>query len=123
MSDAIRAAKPPAPMITRVIQLFGLAAIGAGAWAISTRDSCEELGCLVWFFGIYVAVWGIVAVLAGIRGPLGFVFLIGAIVLALVGSWVRPLFGLVFLVVLLGLVSASKERLAPYYRRAKEESP
>jgi hypothetical protein len=123
MTETVRGTKPSAPIITRVVQLFGLVAITGGAWAISTRNGCEELGCLAWFLGIYAVAWGLVALLAGVRGPLGMVFLIAAVVLALLGAWIRPLFGIVFLVVLLGLVNVSKEKLAPYYRRAKEEAP
>lgn len=119
MTNAALEPKPPAPLVTRAVQLFGLAAVAAGIWAISTRTNCEELGCLVWFFGLFIAGWGVIALLAGLRGPLGFVFLLGAIVLAMAGSWVKPFYGLIFLAIVLGLVSASKDRLAGYYRRPK----
>ena len=118
MTDALNA-KAPAPIITRVVQGFGIAAIAAGAWGFSTRDDCQELECLVWFYALFVVAWGVVALLAGMRGPLGLAFLIGAVLLAMVGSWVRPLLGIVFLAVLLVLVNASKDRLAGYYRRSK----
>jgi hypothetical protein len=119
MTESGPASKPPAPLVTRVVQLFGLAAVVAGLWAISTRSSCEAFGCLVWFFGLYVLAWGVVALLAGLRGPVGFVFLLGAIVLAMAGAWVKAFYGIIFLVMLLGLVRASKDRLAGYYRRSK----
>lgn len=110
-------AKPPAPLVTRVMQILGVAALGFGGWALATGPGCEELECLVWVLGAYLAAWGLIALLSGIRGPLGLVFLIGAIVLALGISWVEPFYGLIGLLIVGALVSASKERLAPYYRR------
>jgi hypothetical protein len=115
-------AKPPTPLVTRVVQLFGLAAVGFGGWAIASGPGCQELGCLVWVLGIYLALWGVVAWLAGIRGPIGLIFLVGAILMALAASWVEPLYGIVFLGVVSLLIGASKERLAPYYRRRARES-
>jgi hypothetical protein len=119
MTAIPREPKPPAPLVTRAVQLFGVTAVVIGFVAFSSRDNCEGLTCLAWVYGLFVAGWGVVALLSGIRGPVGLVFLIAAIVLAMVGSWVKAFYGIIFLVVLLALVSASKERLAGYYRRSK----
>jgi hypothetical protein len=111
-------AKPPAPLVTRVMQVLGVAAIGLGGWALVDLPDCQELDCLGQLLAWYVGVWGLLALLSGIRGPLGLVFLIGAILTALAVSWVEPFYGLIGLVVIMVLVRASKDRLAGYYRRA-----
>lgn len=111
-------AKPPAPLVTRVMQILGLAAVGLGVWALVEGRDCEGLECLGTLLGAYLGGWGLIAVMSGIRGPLGFVFLIGAILLVLGVSWVEPFYGLIALVVIMVLVRASKDRLAAYYRRA-----
>ncbi|MGH2725633.1 MAG: hypothetical protein ACRDKS_01525, partial [Actinomycetota bacterium] len=109
---------PPAPLVTRVMQILGLTAVAVGVWALVDGRDCEGLECLGNFLAVYLGVWGLFALLAGIRGPFGLVFLIGAILLALGVSWVEPFFGMIGLVVVLVLVRASKDRLAGYYRRA-----
>lgn len=112
--------KPPTPLVTRVMQLFGLAAVANGIWGISTGSDCERLGCsLARYVGVFLTVWGVAALLAGLRGPVGFGFLLGAIVLAMAASWVKAFYGLIFLAIVLGLVRVSKDRLAGYYRRPK----
>ena len=115
-------AKPPAPILTRVMQVLGLGAIAWGGAVILDVRDCEELGCLAGPIGIAAVVWGIVAVLSGLRGPIGLVFLVGALVLTFIVSWVKFLIGVVALVVLMGLTRMSKDRLAPYYRRGPTET-
>jgi hypothetical protein len=123
MTDVAHA-KPPAPLVTRVIQLFGLAALVFGGMILFDARDCEELACLAGPIGIAIMVWGAVALLSGLRGPAGMVFLIGAIVLGLAFTWVKAFYGLIGLLILSMLMTASKDRLAPYYRRLpKPEAP
>jgi hypothetical protein len=116
MTDVAHA-KPPAPLVTRVMQLFGLAALVFGGLILFDARDCQELDCLAGPIGIAIMVWGAVALLSGLRGPAGLAFLIGAIVLGLAFTWVKAFWGLIGLLVLSMLVTASKDRLAPYYRR------
>lgn len=115
MTDVAHA-KPPAPILTRMLQLFGLAAVVLGGLAISTGPGCEELGCIAWVLGVYLAVWGVCALLCGLRGRAGLVFLVLALVLPLLVGWTEPLWALGFLLVVMALTRVSKDRLAPYYR-------
>ncbi|MEX2554947.1 MAG: hypothetical protein WEB06_04890 [Actinomycetota bacterium] len=122
MTDVVHA-RPRAPLVTRVIQVFGLAALVFGGLILFDARDCQELDCLAGPIGIAIMVWGAVALLSGLRGPAGFAFLIGAIVLGLAFTWVKALWGVIGLLVLSMLVTASKDRLAPYYRRkSKSES-
>jgi hypothetical protein len=116
MTEAVHG-KPPAPLVTRAVQLLGLAAVAFGGYAISTGPGCQELDCLAWFLGALLAGWGVCALLAGIRGPVGLVFFVVALVLGLAVSWANPFLGLIVLLVVSLLMNASKDRLAPYYRR------
>jgi hypothetical protein len=112
--------KPPAPILTRVMQLLGLAGLVFGGLILFDARDCQELDCLAGPIGVVVIVWGAVALLSGLRGPAGFVFLILALVLSVLVSWATPLIGLIALVVAMLLMSASKDRLAPYYRRQRK---
>lgn len=121
MTDVAHA-KPPAPPVTRVIQLTGLAAVGFGVWIMVDSVDCQELDCLALLIGAMAAGWGVIAVLSGLRNIFGFVCLIGAIVLALLTAWATPLFTLPFLVMVLILVRFSKDKLKAFYRNERPES-
>lgn len=113
--------KPPAPILTRAMQLLGLAAIVVGALILFDVRDCEELDCLAGLIGTYVVGWGVIAVLSGLRGPVGLVFLVTALVLTVLVSWIKFLVGIVALAAIMGLTRLSKDRLAPYYRRRPRE--
>lgn len=119
----------PMPLVTRIFQVGGAVAIALGVIlvvgvALSSRELggiCEGFSCLSTALGVLLAVWGVLAMLAAIRGLAGLLFLIAAIVAPLAFSWIQPLAGLVYLVLLFPIVGASKERLAAYYRRSPPE--
>lgn len=115
MTDAVRA-KPPAPPLTRVVQLIGLAAIVLGIWILIENIDCQELDCLAGLIGMMGVGWGLVAVLAGLRNLFGFVCLIGAIILALLLAFAAPWFSLPFLAIVFFLLRISKDKLKPFYR-------
>jgi hypothetical protein len=116
MTDVVRT-KPPAPPLTRVIQIVGLAAVVFGALILVDVRDCQELDCLAGPIGLFVVGWGVIALLSGLRGPLGLVFLVAAIVLTLLVAWIKFFIGIVALLALMGLTRLSKDRLAGYYRK------
>ncbi|MGH2793515.1 MAG: hypothetical protein ACRDKG_04345 [Actinomycetota bacterium] len=111
--------KPPVPILTRVVQLIGAAALVFGTWILIDGLDCEGLECLGQIIGVMGVGWGVVAVLAGIRNMVGFICLIGAIVLALLLAFATPWFSLPFLAVAFFLLKASKDKLKDYYRNEK----
>ena len=115
MTESVRT-KPPAPPLTRVVQLTGLAAIVLGTWVLIEAVDCEELDCLAQLIGAMGVGWGIVALLAGFRNLFGFICLIGAIILALLLVFAAPWFSLPFLAVVFFLLRISKDKLKPFYR-------
>jgi hypothetical protein len=115
-------AKPPAPPVTRVVQLIGLGAVVFGTWVVVDARDCEELGCLATFLGAMGAAWGVIALLAGLRNLVGFFCLIAAVILALLTAWATPLFTLPFLVVVLILIRFSKDKLKAFYRGSSGEA-
>ena len=117
MTETATGKKPPAPAITRGLQVLGLVAVIGGGLIMGDAAGCSELDCLAWPIGIVVAVWGLVALLSGIRGTVGLLFLIAAIVLPLTVLWVKFLWLLGFLLLMMLLVRVSKDRLAGYYRK------
>lgn len=115
MTDVVRT-KPPAPPLTRVVQLVGLASIVVGIWVLFDMADCEGLECLAKFIGVLGVGWGVLAVLAGFRNLFGFFCLIAAIILALLLAFATPWFSLPFLVVVFLLLRVSKDKLKPFYR-------
>ena len=113
--------KPPAPILTRAMQLLGVGGLVFGGLILFDARDCQELDCLAGPIGVAIMLWGAVAVLSGLRGPAGFVFLILAVILSILVSWATPLLGLVVLAVAMILMSVSKDRLAPYYRRQPKD--
>jgi hypothetical protein len=117
MTDVVvRPAKPPAPPLTRVVQLVGAASIVFGTWILIDGAHCEGLECLARFVGVLGVGWGVVAVLAGFRNLFGFFCLIGSIVLALLLMFATPWFSIPYLVVVFLLLRVSKDKLKPFYR-------
>ena len=115
MTESVRT-KPPAPPLTRVVQLVGLAAVALGTWVLIEAVTCEGLECLAQLIGVMGVGWGIVAILAGLRNLFGFICLIGAIILALLLAFAAPWFSLPFLAVVFFLLRVSKDKLKPFYR-------
>ena len=121
MTDVAHA-KPPAPPLTRVVQLTGLAAVVFGTWIMVDAIDCEELDCLASIIGAMAIGWGVIALLSGLRNMFGFIALIAAIILALLTAWATPLFTLPFLAVVLILLRFSKDKLKGFYRNERESS-
>jgi cytochrome c oxidase subunit IV len=121
MSEADR--KPPAPIITRAMQLLGLGAIVLGTMILIDVRDCQELDCLAGPIGLFVVAWGVIALLSGLRGPVGLFCLIGAFVLTLLVAWIKFFIGIIALVALMGLTRLSKDRLAGYYRKQTKMEP
>lgn len=119
MTGVVRA-KPPAPPLTRVVQVIGLAAVVGGIWILVEAIGCSELDCLASILGGMVLGWGVLALLAGMRNLFGFFCLIGAIILGLLASFVTPWFSLPFLLVVFLLLRVSKDKLKPFYRNQPE---
>ena len=109
--------KPPAPPLTRAVQVAGLAAIALGVWVLIEAVDCEELDCLAALIGAMGIAWGLVALMAGLRNMLGFVCLVGAIVLALLMSWAALWFSIPFLFVVFFFLRISKDKLRAFYGR------
>ncbi|MGH2784978.1 MAG: hypothetical protein ACRDJ1_06935 [Actinomycetota bacterium] len=122
MTDAVRV-KPPAPPLTRAMQLLGLGAVVFGSLILIDVRDCQELDCLAGPIGLFVVAWGVIALMSGLRGPVGLFFLIAALVLTLLVAWVKFLIGIVALVALMGLTRLSKDRLAGYYREQAKTEP
>jgi hypothetical protein len=99
------------------VQLGGLALVVLGVVILIDVRDCSDLSCLAGPIGILMIVWGLIALLSGLRGPAGLVFLIAAIVVTMLFAWVKFLAGIIVLLAIMGLTRVSKDRLAPYYRR------
>ena len=122
MTDVAHA-KPPAPILTRVMQLLGLAGIVFGGLILFDARDCQELDCLAGPIGIVIIVWGGLALLSGLRGPAGLIFLVLSLALTVLVSWAVPLIGIAALLVVMFLTRVSKDRLGPYYRKQNSEEP
>jgi hypothetical protein len=110
------ATKAPAPPLTIVMQLLGVLALVVGVHRVVVEAGCTELGCVGFAFGIFATVWGILAILSGLRGRKGLVFLVLAMTLPLLVLWIKFLIGFVFLAIVGVAASMSKDKLAGYYR-------
>ena len=67
-------------------------------------------------FAVLLIMWGVVAMASLLRGRVGLVAMIAAIVLPLAVAWRYFATVLIWLIVILGAVRVSKNDLAPYYR-------
>ena len=114
--NEVASRKPPAPPLTMALQLLGIIALVMGTQRAIADAGCTELGCVGFAYGIFAAVWGVVALLSGLRGRRGLIFLLIAIVSPLLVLWLFFPLSLLFLLIVGVAASASKERLAPYYR-------
>lgn len=116
MTARAASAKPPAPLLTRVVQLLGFVAFVLGALIFAdVVYGCSGLDCFAWAFVIYLWAWGTVAALSGVRNRIGLACLLLALLGLFLASWAIPLAGIVALGLLLFFTGVSKERLRPYY--------
>jgi len=117
-------ARPKTPLVTVALLFMGLVAIIGGLSIVFTRGGCPEFTCADRAYGpaILLLIWGPIACAAVIRGRVGFVALLAAILLPLAIAWRYFMSVLVLLVIIMVTARASKDRLAPYYRWYKEAS-
>jgi hypothetical protein len=111
------------PWLTLAVQVMGAIGVFDGVRIIIGAARCDGHGCTSVAVGILAVIWGVIAIAAGIRGRIGFVALVLAIVLPLVISWAWFFLGIMFLLVVSVTAAMSKGQLAPYYRWHKEATP
>jgi hypothetical protein len=122
MSEA-KPARARTPWLTLGMQVMGGIAVWDGVRLTINAARCDGRACLSVGTGILVGIWGLIALLTGVRGRVGFIALVIAIVTPLAVPWVLLRFGVLFLVVVFLTTALSKGQLAPYYRWHKEATP
>jgi hypothetical protein len=114
--------RPKTPWLTIAVQVMGAIAIWDGVRIIIDSAGCDR-GCTSSTVGALAIVWGVIALASGIRGRVGFLALITAIVTPLVLSWAWFFLGIMFLLIVSVTAAMSKGQLTPYYRWHKEATP
>ena len=115
--------RPKMPPVTVALAAFGVVAIIAGATKMFTSGTgCVECKPPSRLPELGLIVWGLIASVSVIRSRVGLWAMIAAIVLPLAIAWRYFLPVLAWLLVVMAVVGASKERLAPYYRSHEESA-
>ena len=116
-------ARPKTPWLTIAVQVMGAIAIWDGVRIIINSARCDRGGCISSTVGIMAIIWGVIALASGVRGRVGFLALIAAIVTPLVLSWAWFFLGIMFLLIVSVTAAMSKGQLAPFYRWHTEATP
>jgi hypothetical protein len=123
MMSAEKKTRARTPWLTIGMQVMGGIAVWDGVRLAIDAARCDGRSCLSIGTGVLVGIWGLIALLTGVRGRVGFIALIVAIVTPLAIPWVLLRFGILFLVIVFLTTALSKGQLAPYYRWHKEVTP